>query len=644
MKLAAVIICVIFGLCELKAQQNILPQIIEREKRIAASRFDEQQTSVASNNFKVHFYECYWQVNPSVYYITGKVTAHFIITQSTNSIVFDLSHLLTVDSVFIRGQKIIFLQSSDESLALSLPLTYNAGDSDAVTIFYQGAPPTDNQSFVQSTHNNTPIIWTLSEPYGAKDWWPCRNGLDDKADSIDVYIIHPLLYKSTSNGLLQSETTVNNTTTTFYKHRYPIASYLVAFAVTNYNVFTQQIQLGNTALPIIQYVYPENLSDFQSRTYLLLNGMKVFYDCYGDYPFKKEKYGQTQFGWGGGMEHQTNSFVVSTGENLMVHELAHQWFGDKVTCGSWQDIWLNEGFAEYNADILYSEKSDSVYYKAFIKFDLAGIVTQPNGSVWVPDTSNMNRIFDERLTYLKGAFLVRMLRWTLGDTAFFNGLRNYLNDPKLQYSFARVSDLQHHLEETGNTDLSYFFQQWYYGQGYPTFKVSWRQNTNNYSTVNINQVASDTSVTFFKVPLALTFKNATHSKTFVVNDSINNQQAFFDIGFAADTVLIDPDMQLISNNNISQKLAPPTTTANYITVFPNPFSNQLQISIQNPTQQQWQVQLYNAEGKNLLLRNFNISGADALLQLPLQLQLAAGIYFLKIDAGDVHIVKKLVKQ
>jgi len=638
-----ILLLIVVTAAKLKAQYPPLLQIAGKEKQLFSSQVNMQQTSVASDNFKVHYYECVWWVNPAVYSITGKVTARFNITRPTNTIVFDLTHLLTVDSVLANGQPINFLQSADESLTLTLPGPYNAGDTGSTVIYYHGKPPTDNAAFVQSTHNGVPIIWTLSEPYGAKDWWPCRNGLDDKADSIDVYIVHPAQYRSTSNGLLQSEITVDTTTTTFYKHRYPIASYLVAFAVTNYNVFSQPMQLGNTTLPFRMYVYPESQALFQQYDYLLVNAMQVFYNCLGSYPFNKEQYGQTQFGFGGGMEHQTNSFVTSPNSNLTSHELAHQWFGDKVTCGSWQDIWLNEGFAEYFADFVYTERSDSGYYQPFVNYDLTVATSKPSGSVWVDDTTNSDRVFDTRLTYAKGAYVVRMLRWVLGDSAFFNGLQNYLNDPRLQYSFARVNDLKQHLEATGHTDLTYFFNQWYYGQGFPSFNVTWQQNINNYATVNINQTTSDKSVAFFKVPLVITFKNATQSKTFIVNDSVNNLQTSLDIGFTADTVLIDAAKQLLSKNNTSIKLAPATTTVNDITVYPNPFKYQLFISIKNPAQQKWQVMLYNTIGQKILQQTFNITGADALLQASLPLYLPAGLYFVKIDAGDVHEVKRIVK-
>jgi aminopeptidase N len=634
------VILLITGFAFAKAQS---PLIAALEKKASLQRTNGLATSAASGNYRVHYYQLYWQVNPAVNYITGKVTAHFIITRQSSTIVFDLTNSLTVDSVVMHHARLGFSQGPDESLAIQLSRGFKQDERDSVTIYYQGVPPADNQAFVQSYHNGNPIIWTFSDPYGAKDWWPCRNGLDDKADSIDVYITHPAQYKATSNGVLQSETTVNNLTTAFYKHRYPIASYLVAMAVTNYKVFTSQVQLGNKSLPLVTYVYPESEGSFRANTYLVINALKLYNSVFGDYPFMKEQYGQTQFGWSGGMEHQTNSFIVDAGEDLMAHELAHQWFGDKITCASWHEIWLNEGFATYLADILYTEKSDIAWYKPYVQYHLANIVAEPGGSVWVDDTTNVNRIFDYRLTYEKGAFLVRMLRWTLGDSAFFNGLRNYLNDAALQYSFANIAALQKHLEATSNTSLDYFFKQWFYGQGYPSFKVGWQQNTNNYAHVTIGQTTSHISVPFFKVPLALTFKNSTQSKTIVVNDTVNNQEAWLDVGFAADTVLIDPDMQLISNNNVAVKLTDNINTTIDVVVYPNPFKNIITLAVKNPQGKSLQVALFSAAGKKVFTNEYKMLGADVVLQIQLPLYLPPGVYFLKLEGENIHLVKKLQK-
>ena len=233
-------------------------------------------------------------------------------------------------------------------------------------------------------------MWSLSEPYGARDWWPCKNGNNDKADSVDIIVTAPAQYKAASNGLLQGEVLIGGGTkkVTHWKHRYPIATYLICFAVTNYSVFNNTLQLGNVSLPVVTYCYPETQSWFQSSTtQYQLPQLSFFHGLLGDYPFIKEKYGNVQFGWGGGMEHQTCSFLVVPYEGLMAHELAHQWFGDKITCARWEDIWLNEGFASHMTMGYWVEKAyplkDVIAYR---KSEIDDITSQPGGSVKVDDT------------------------------------------------------------------------------------------------------------------------------------------------------------------------------------------------------------------------------------------------------------------
>ena len=210
---------------------------------------------------------------------------------------------------------------------------------------------------------------------------------------------------------------------------------------------------------------------FSKTRHLFYQSIKYYSNIFGPYPFIKEKYGQVQFGWGGGMEHQTSTFIVTPNETLMAHELAHQWFGDKITCASWQDVWLNEGFATYltsmDAEVLFPQLT-----LLLRKQEIEKITSVPGGSVFVDDTSNVNRIFDSRLTYIKGSHLLYMLRWILGDSLFFRGMRSYLNDPSISYGFATTKDLQKNLEKVSGGNLDYFFKEWFYGQGYPILSCS----------------------------------------------------------------------------------------------------------------------------------------------------------------------------
>ena len=613
-------------------------------QRITAGVNNIIETTLASNNFDVKYYRCEWEVNPAIRYIAGKVTIYFTVTAATNNIQLDLMNPLVVDSVKQRNN-ILIKQHSSNTLTVNFISTINTGVTDSITVFYRGVPPnTGFGSFVLDSHAGTPVMWSLSEPYGSRDWWPCKNGLDDKADSIDIIITAPAQYKAASNGLLQSETLIAAGTkkVTFWKHRYPIASYLMCFAVTNYAVFNNSVLLGSTNLPMQTYCYPESQASFQSGTQNVLDALQLFHNNFGDYPFIKEKYGHVQFGWGGGMEHQTATFIVSLSESLVAHELAHQWFGDKITCASWEDIWLNEGFATHLAAFYMENK-----YPANIinsrKAVINNITSVPGGSVWVDDTTNVGRIFSGRLSYNKGSYLLYMLRWKLGDVDFFNALRQYQKDPKLAYGFASTDDFKKNLEQVSGQSLTEFFKDWFKGQGYPTYNVQWSQIGSNYVKIKMNQSTSHTSVDFFELPVALKFKNATQEKTIVVDNKTNGETFIRNIGFIADTVLIDPEYWLVTRNNTTAKVADVASGQNIIQVFPNPIQDRFYIYLRNMSSATATINLYNAVGQLVYTKNITLINGSEYIEVPSQ-HLPAGAYFLRINgAGGFKFVKKLIR-
>lgn len=605
--------------------------------RVVAS----QSNTGASQNFDVKYYRCEWQVDPAIRYITGKITSYFIITSPADYISFDLMDALGVDSVRQKSSVLSF-EHLNNILKIHFASPKPLGILDSVTIYYQGVPPnTGLGSFVTRVHAGVPGMWTLSEPYGSRDWWPCKNGLDDKADSIDVIITNPSQYTAASNGLRQSVNIAGTNKITHWKHRYNIATYLICMAVTNYSEFENSVQVGGINLPMQTFCYPESLASFQANTHLVLATLQYYSSVFGDYPFIKEKYGHVQFGWGGGQEHQTSTFIISPNEGLMSHELAHQWFGDKITCGSWQDIWLNEGFATHLASMDFEKKYPLTVIPTR-KNEIVNITSKPGGSVWVDDTTNASRIFDGRLSYLKGSHLLYMLRWKLGDSIFFKGIRKYFNDSTLSFGFAKTDDLKRNLEAVSGIDLKEFFDDWFYGQGYPSYNVKWTQIGNDYVKINISQTTSHPSVSFFALPVALQFKNATQQKTVIVDNKFNGEIFFRNIGFIADTVILDPDYWLITKNNTSQKVNDNINGENIVQEFPNPFANSLNVYLRNFTQQNGAIKIFNAQGQMLFQRNITIN-SSSFTEVNTQ-SFSRGVYILKIEAGEVKFVKKILKQ
>ena len=612
-------------------------------QRIVAGTNSIIDITSASNNYDVKYYRCEWEVNPAVRYITGKVTIYFVITTATNNIQLDLMSALSVDSVKQRNT-VLVKQHANNTLSVDFSATINTGVLDSIAVFYKGVPPNNGfGSFEVTTHSGIPVMWTLSEPYGSRDWWPCKNGLDDKADSIDILVTSLPQYKAASNGMLQSETMIAGGTKklTYWKHRYPIASYLVCFAVTNYAVFNNSVLLGSTNLPMQTHCYPENLASFQSGTQNALDALQLFHNNFGDYPFIKEKYGHVQFSWGGGMEHQTASFMVNMGESLVAHELGHQWFGDKITCASWEDIWLNEGFATYLA-AFYMENKYPANKLNNRKNVINNITSATGGSVWVDDTTSVGRIFSGRLSYNKGSYLLYMLRWKLGDQVFLKGLQQYQKDPKLAYGYAKTDDLKRNLEQVSGQDLTEFFKDWFKGQGYPTYNVEWTQVGKEYVNIKMNQTTSHPSVDFFELPVALTFKNATQEKTVIVDNKTNGELFFKNIGFIADTVLIDPEYWLVTKNNKSAKVPDASAGQNIIQVFPNPVQDHFTIYMRKMQATTANILLYNSLGQRVYTKTINLVNGSEYLDIPSQF-LSKGVYFLKINAGDFKYIKKLLK-
>ncbi len=500
-------------------------------------------------DMKYHRFEL--DVDPSKYYINGKVTSYFVPTiEGFQKINFEFLDNMVINEISYHGELLNHEFIDGSILEIVLPAVIAEGVLDSITIDYKGAPKSDGfGSFEVNVHSGTPVMWTLSEPYGAKAWWPCKQDLNDKIDSIDMYIKTPVGNRAASNGVLVSEIEDGNKIVYHWKHRHPIPAYLIAFAVTNYSVFSDYVYLDNgDSIEVLNYVYPEHLSQAKSKRSNIVDIIEFYNEKFGLYPFADEKYGHAEFGWGGGMEHQTMSFMGSFSYSLQAHELAHQWFGDKITCGSWEDIWLNEGFATYLTGLTNEFlKSEEAWYD-WKNYQVTRITSNNGGSVWVNDTTSVNRIFNSRLTYSKGSYLLHMLRGIVGDENFFQGCRNYLADPKLAYGYAKTSDLQRHLEALGDIDLTEFFNDWFYGQGYPSYQVKWTKLDNGIS-INLSQTSSHFSVDFFEMPVPIFVSGEGQDSMLILNHTFSGEDFVFELPFVVENVVFDPELALISKSN-----------------------------------------------------------------------------------------------
>lgn len=627
--------------CFSQYAESEFDKMVLSESKSAASTMNVQ-VNPNTQNYDITYHELRFTVNPnnSPAAISGVVKTTFTALANMNSITFDLATQLVVSSVTMNSINLTFSQSNYE-LNINFPITITSGTSTSVIITYAGIPPTAEGAFTRGTHAGTPIIYTLSEPFGARDWWPCKQDLNDKINSFDMYITAPSTFSSVSNGLEQSRIVTGANATTHFKHLYPIPAYLIVLNITNYVGYNQQAGLGTLAspyFPIINYLYPEsNTTTIQNQLGVTPGIMNLFESLLEPYPFRNEKYGHAQFGWGGGMEHTTVSSMGSFGRDLISHELAHHWFGNKITCGTWKDIWLNEGLTEYMSGLVHEQDGPSNFV-TWKNNKITSITSQPGGATYLSDAGalSVNTIFSSRLTYNKGAMITHMLRWKLGDVKFFQALKSYLADPALAYGYAVTANLKSHLEAADNgNSLTEFFNDWLINQGYPTYTITAQNWGAGQAKIIVNQTQSHASVSFFEMPLEIRLTGSGSQVLDVIVNNTNNAQEFIvSVPFVVTGVVFDPNKHIISKNNTATLGTENFDMNSAISVYPVPSENELTIQFPNNVSLN-KVEIYNNLGQ-LLKTDFknviDISG------------LANGVHFLKIDTSEGLFHKNFIKK
>lgn len=597
-----------------------------------------------TGNYDIKYHRLELDVDPAQAHISGEVTTYFEAKSALTQVHFDLADNMVVSQVLQRGNSLAFVQNADDELIVTLSQPQNPGVLDSLSISYSGNPISSGfGSFEVTTHNSKPILWTLSEPYGAKGWWPCKQDLIDKADSIDVYLNTPRFnptgdeYVAVANGIEAGQTINGSNKVTHYRHRYPIPAYLIAIAVTNYAVYSHQVPNNGNPFEIVNYVYPEDLSWIQNGTPVTVDIMELYSGLFEEYPFASEKYGHAQFGWGGGMEHTTVSFMGGFGRGLIAHELAHQWFGDKITCGSWKDVWLNEGFATYLSGLTVEHLDGNTAFRSWKQQTINSITSQPGGAVYLSDsdTLNVGRIFSGRLSYDKGSMILHMLRKKLGDATFYQGMQNYLTDPNHAYGYAKSEDFIGIMEATSGQDLIEFFSDWLYNQGYPSYAIEWHQPSSNQISIKISQSQSHPSVGFFEVPVPLRILGTQGEILDVVlNNTVNMEIFNRTVNFTVSNVLFDPEFDIISKNNTVQLHVEQPDLETQFVVYPNPATDE--IYIQKPSGLLVdEIRIYNTLGQLLYQKPFtdrvNVSN------------MSAGLLFLQFQSNEGTTTKSLLK-
>lgn len=621
-------------------QQKISPYL-------SAQQVEQQK------KYDVKFYDLELNMTNTSTQLTGVVAIHAVATQAIDSALLEFFSNFTINEVLVNGVTTAYARNAS---TLSVPLNLQQGDAFVITVDYQGTPPnatTNPLGGSGMTNASSPswgnqVTWSLSEPFSALEWFPCKQDLKDKADSVQVSVTVPDHLMAGSNGILDSVTISGGTKTFHWMHRHPIAYYLISVAVASYQEYTIYANpVGSTQPVMIQnFIYdnPGFLPNFQDEIDETVDYLELFAELFGPYPYQDEKYGHCIAPLSGGMEHQTMTTQGFFERTLTAHELAHQWWGNHVTCGSWADIWINEGFASYSEYLMLNAVYSFNEAQSNMTSVHNSVMTQAGGSVWVLDSLDEGAIFSGRLVYDKGGAIVHTLRYLINDDdVFFDLLKafqvNFANSTSTGLQFKAFAE-----QETG-MDFSDYFNQWYFGEGYPTYSVQYNHDGTNLNVL-VNQVVSRPTVTpVFTNPIDLrVIRSGGLGDTIVRVDITSNQTltAIAGIENFVSVNSVDPLNYIVNkvgtisqNNNLS--VLTPEQDAVAAILYPNPTSGQLKIEFSD--NQKRSLRIIDQKGKVVLEREIISTDVIDLTNLN------AGQYLVELtDDKNNSITRKVIKR
>lgn len=634
---------------QLKAQQGaeFCASAKQKEAQRRAYKTGSVDEVSAMSAYDVKFHHLNINVERNTTLLNGDVRTIAVVTANQlDTFVQELHNQLTVDSVeWMNGQNASFIRG-DHSIHVKLPQAYNKNEVIDLKVYYHGDAHVNASAAIgsgfstgTSTRWNAQATWSLSQPYSAYEWFPCKQALQDKIDSVYIDVTTSSENKAGANGLLKRVVNLAGNKSRYeWRTYYPIDYYLISVAVAKYTDYSTYVHMGNDSMLIQHYIYdnPQTLTDLKDLLDQTAPLIEAFSAHFGAYPFWKEKYGHSLVPIGGGMEHQTMTSIGTLNFGVVAHELAHQWFGDHVTCGTWKDIWLNEGFATYS-EYLALEWLNSAQAATEITSQQNYAMMYPGGSVWFTDTTNVNRIFDSRLTYNKGGAFIHTLRFELNnDSLFFSILRDY--QQQFAFSTANTIDFKQLLEQKSGRDFTQVFNQWFYGEGYPTFNIRWNQLNDTVYIQCQQGVSSPTVTPLFITPFELTLQTTGLDTTIrLVQDK---QENWYKIPTNRQVVAVTVDNAnwLMNKSNVNKDITivgvDEKMLLNSISAYPNPAKDVLHLSVTGSNQD---VIVYDAMGRICMQQQLT----NGLLNVS---TLSPGVYMVSIKDNITNVILRFVKQ
>lgn len=573
---------------------------------------------------------------------------------------------LDIDSVHVNGQKghpaFTLPIPPPEYFEILLPatLTIPSGDTLMISIWYKRSgyvQSSDREGYHFFKQGDTrwgqtalqTIGYTMSQPRDARAWVPTIDKPWNKSTlTMQITVDKPV--PVIANGELIDKTTHSDGSITYvYNHQYPVAPYLYAFNVGLFHEYESlYTSEAGDIIPVTSYLFQNDAAWADSANSMMLNMMRVFEELFGPYPF--DRYGMIAiqpFRYGG-MEHQTISTMrrsLFLSERITAHELAHQWWGNLVTCNSWENIWLNEGFASY-AEALYEEAKTGIAGRNAIMDRFAERYFAEDSiirySLYNPPESRMFGI----AIYQKGAWVLHMLRNLLGDDVFFEGLRAYGNAHA--YSVAATEDLRKSFESVFQEDLGWFFDQWVYNAGYPEYHITTGIGEPDGGGrfeihIMLEQKQFDAPEIFYG-PVEFLFRSGDVDTIMTFWNNERGQEFLISIDSRPDTIIFDPD------NKILKKIAGVTSIQGGETLpdqmwlsqnYPNPFNASTVIEYSVPELSYIRMRIIDSIGRDVTTLVDGIVPAGRYTVYYDATGNASGVYFVLLEVEGRSKVRKM---
>ena len=465
---------------------------------------------------------------------------------------------MVVESVSISNTTVNYTHEND-ALIIYLPKSSVANETITFTIKYHGIPFDGLR--IGATKFGDRSFFNENWPNRGRHWLPIFDHPSDKATS-EFIVTAPAHYKVVSNGLLLEESSLgNNTNLTHWKQSVPVSSWLFVLGVADFAVQYVDDFEGKS---IQTWVYSKNREagfyDFKEPTKKVL----AFYTKYvGPYAYEKLANIQTP-SVNGGMETSSAIFygenlVNGKGEertrNIVVHEIAHQWFGNAVTEANWDDAWLSEGFATFFTILYYENQfGQDEYNKRIIKAKKAVLdmtVKMPDFSIIAPRTAEKEAV-TTGLTYQKGAWFLHMLRNKIGEQNFQKGIQSYYK--KFYNANATTDDFRFEMEKAAGLDLKTFFKQWLYQPVNPKIDAIWSYDPISHK-ININLTQTQLTDFNFDIPIEIGYYTKDSKTPLLLKMNLNKKQLSqsFNVKGIPENIEVDPRNVLLSSNTITKK-------------------------------------------------------------------------------------------